>query len=258
MSENISDIDYKEVIEYALEPLIIHSQLSIIDINSAAEVFFRAPKANIIGASPLDIFQDTSKSAIEKRIQAAYEQPAKVIEETIYRMDGTTVDVELYCHPVRMGDTKAIQTYVRDITQRKLMEKKQQEISKQINELSLALVPLLDGIAVLPLLGSIDEERARQLFDNVPVKVVKQNVRCLIIDFSGIYKLDTMVSEVIFKIIDVLSMLDVRTIITGLRPGLARVAVQLGINFDSTPTLSTVKQALQLLDIKRGESPVLL
>jgi rsbT co-antagonist protein RsbR len=145
MNGNISDIDYKQVIEYALEPLIIHSQLNIIDINSAAEVFFRASKTNIIGASPLDIFKDTSKAAIEKRIQAAYEQPAKVIEETIYRMDGTTVDVELYCHPVQMGDTKAIQTYVRDITERKLMEKKQQEISKQINELSFALVPLLDA-----------------------------------------------------------------------------------------------------------------
>jgi rsbT co-antagonist protein RsbR len=256
MSGNISDIDYKQVIEYALEPLIIHSQLNIIDINSAAEVFFRAPKAKIIGASPLDIFKDTSKSAIEKRIQAAYEQPAKVIEETIYRMDGTTVEVELYCHPVQMGDTKAIQTYVRDITERKVMENKQQEISKQINELSSTLVPLLDGIAVLPLVGSIDEERARQLFDSVPAKAAKQNVSCLIIDFSGIYKLDTLVTEVIFNIIDVLSMLDVRTIITGLRPGLAKVAVQLGINFDSTPTLSTVKKALQLLGIKSGESPL--
>ncbi|MDE5055423.1 hypothetical protein NDK25_24715 [Niallia taxi] len=60
MSENISDIDYKQVIEYALEPLIIHSQHKIIDINHAGEVFFRALKKEIIGASPLDIFKDTS------------------------------------------------------------------------------------------------------------------------------------------------------------------------------------------------------
>ena len=123
MSENISDIDYKQVIEYALEPLIIHSQLKIIYVNRAAEIFFRASKEEIVGASPLDIFQDSSKSAIDKRIQNAYERPANVIEETIYRMDGTTVDVELYCHPVLLGNTQAIQTYVRDITGKKATEK---------------------------------------------------------------------------------------------------------------------------------------
>lgn len=249
MSKNISDIDYKQVIEYALEPLIIHSQLKIIYVNRAAEIFFRASKEEIIGASPLDIFKESSKSAIDKRIRNAYEQPAKVIEETIYRMDGTTVDVELYCHPVLLGNTKAIQTYVRDITERKAAEEKQKEMINQINELSSTLVPLLDGVAVLPLLGALDEERARQVLEKVPVNVRKQNIKCLIIDFSAIYNLDSIVAEYIFRINAVLSLLGVRSIITGLRPELALVAVQLGINFNSTSTLSTVKAALHLLGV---------
>jgi rsbT co-antagonist protein RsbR len=257
MSENISDINYKQVIEYAMEPLIIHSQLKIIDINRAAEIFFRSPKEEIIGASPLDIFKDSSKAAIDKRIQSAYEQPASNIEETIYRMDGTMVDVELYCHPVLMGQTKAIQTYVRDITERKLTEKKQKEMSKQINELSSTLVPLLDGIAVLPLLGSFDEERASQLLERVPMNVQKQDVKCLIIDFSAIYNLDALVMEYIFKINSVLSLLGVRSIVTGLRPELALAAVQLGTYFKSTPTVLTVKAALHLLGVEfNGDSSI--
>ncbi|MBM7694305.1 PAS domain S-box-containing protein [Peribacillus deserti] len=254
MNQNISHIDYKQVMEYALEPLIIHSRLKIIYINRAAEIFFRAPKEDIIGASPLDIFKETSKAAIDNRIQSAYEQPADVIEETIYRMDGTTVDVELYCHPVLMGNTKAIQTYVRDITARKANEKKQKQMSKELNELSSTLVPLFEGIAILPLLGSIDEERARQLLEKVPVNVQKQNVKCLIIDFSAIYKLDLIVTEYIFKINNVLSLLGVRSIVTGLRPELALVAIQLGTNFNSTPTVSTVKDALHLLGVNYTES----
>lgn len=250
MGENISDIDYKQVMEYALEPLIIHSQLKIIYVNRAAETFFRASKEEIIGASPLDIFKESSKSAIDKRIQNAYERPASLIEETIYRMDGTTVDVELYCHPVLLGNTKAIQTYVRDITERRATEGKQKEISKQINELSSTLVPLLDGIAVLPLLGAFDEERAIRVLEKVPVNVKKQNVTCLIIDFSAIYNLDSIVAEYIFRINTVLSLLGVRSIITGLRPELALVATQLGINFNSTPTVSTLKAALHLLGVE--------
>ncbi|MEK1829570.1 hypothetical protein AAAC51_11680 [Priestia megaterium] len=39
MNENISGIDYQEVIEYALDPLIIHSNHKIIYVNHAAEYF---------------------------------------------------------------------------------------------------------------------------------------------------------------------------------------------------------------------------
>jgi PAS domain S-box-containing protein len=246
LSEDISSIDYRQILEYSLDPVIIHTKFKILYVNSAAEVFFRGTKEEINGASPLDIFKESSKAAIKKRILSAYEHPAEVIEETIYRMDGTPVEVELYCHPARIGDTKAIQTYVRDITNRKESEK---EHKKQINELSATVVPLLDGIAVLPLVGSIDEERASQLLEEVPFKVQRQKVECLIIDFSGIYNFDDVVTDTLFKINCVLSMLGVRSILTGLRPELALTAIQQDIDFAATPAMSTVKDALYSLGI---------
>jgi len=249
MKANISNIDYRQIIEYSLEPIIIHTDLNILYINHAAEEFFGVKNEEIIGESPLDIFQDTSKPAIENRIQSAYEKPAEVIEEKVYITDGSIVEVELYCHPVLIENTKAIQTYVRDITDRKLSEKKHHEMIKQVNELSSTLVPILDGIAVLPLVGAIDEVRAKQLLDTVPVKVQKQNVECLIIDFSGIYNIDTIVSDSLFKINRVLSMLGVRTIITGIRPELALTAIELDIDWASTTTMSTVKDALYSLGL---------
>lgn len=249
MSINISTIDYRQVLDYTIEPIIIHTDHTILYINQAAEVFFRGTKEDIIGASPLDIFQETSKPSIEARIQSAYEKPAKVIEETIYKMDGTTVDVELYCHPVQIEDKKAIQTYVRDITRRREAEKRQDEMTREVNELSSTLVPVLDGIAVLPLVGAIDEVRAKQLLDIVPTRVRKEHVECLIIDFSGIYNLDEVVTDYLFKMNGVLSLLGVRSIITGLRPELALVAIQLDINWASTHTMATVKDALQSLGL---------
>lgn len=249
MDVNISKIDYRQIMEFSLDPLIIHTNLKIIDINHAAEKFFRAKKESIIGASPLDIFKESSKIAIEKRIQSAYLQPAKVIEETIYRMDGTTVDVELYCHPVQIGDTTAIQTYVKDITERRTSEKKQIEIIKQINELSATIVPLSNGIAVLPLVGEIDEDRANMILEVLPYKVQQQNVKNLIIDFSSIYKLDHIVTDYLFKIHNIMSLLGVRSIITGIRPELALIAINLDTRLNSTSTMATVKDALYSLGI---------
>lgn len=256
MNEDISDIDYREVIEYALEPLIVHSKLKIIYINGAAETFFRASKEDVIGASPLDIFRDSSKQAIEERISGAYDRPAEVIEETIYRMDGTTVDVELYCHPVMIGETKAIQTYVRDITRKKEFEKEQDEMKKQINELASTVVPVFEGIAILPLMGSIDEDRARAILEVVPFNVQKHRIKCLVIDFSATQKLDTIVVNYLLKIADVLKLLGVKPILTGLRPDLALGALEIGTNLNDLLTVSTVKDALHLLGVTHNGADV--
>ncbi|GAM12395.1 PAS domain S-box protein [Mesobacillus selenatarsenatis] len=249
MSENIEGIDYKEVIEYALDPLIVHTQLKIIYINEAAEKFFRASRDEVIGASPLDIFKDSSKPAITKRISGAYNEPAELIEETIYRMDETQVEVELYCHPIKIGETKAIQTYVKDITERKQQEKAQYVMNRQIDELASNIVPLLKGIAVLPLLGAINQDRAEQLLELVPANVQEQEVRSLIIDCSGIYKIDNLVIDSLFKLSNVLKLIGVKCIITGVRPELAVEAVKLGINLENVKTFSGVKEALYFLGL---------
>ncbi|MFP7479316.1 PAS domain S-box protein [Terribacillus saccharophilus] len=249
MSEDISKINYREVIEYSLDPLIVHTDLKIIYVNNAAEVFFKGKREDIIGASPLDIFHESSKSAIHKRIQSAYAKPAEVIEESIFKLDGTTADVELYCHPVFIGKTKAIQTYVRDISEKKESERKNREMMDQIHELSATLVPLLNGIAVLPLVGSIEGERAKHLLQLVPAKAKQQDVQCLIIDFSGIYQLDKVVTDYLFKIHNVLSMLGIESIFTGMRPELAMEAIEMDISLLSSPTMSTVKDALDYLGV---------
>lgn len=250
MSDKISKIDYLEVMEYSLDPLIIHTDYRVMYINQAAEEFFGAKKVEVIGSSPLDIFKETSKTAIRKRIQSAYEHPADVIEETIFRIDGTTVDVELYCHPLLVGDQKAIQTYVRDITERKKAEQKLIQMMAHINELSATLVPLGSELAVLPLVGNFDDQRARQLLEIIPVKVQNQNISCIIIDFSGIYSLDHVVADYLFRINNVLSLLGVQSIITGLRPELAMLATNLNLDLSAIPTMATVKDALSYLGLK--------
>lgn len=66
------------------------------------------------------------------------------------------------------------------------------------------------------------------------------------------YTLNSVVTDYLFKINNVLSLLGVRSIITGLRPQLALTAIQLDYKLDSIPTKSTVKQALQSLGINQN------
>jgi rsbT co-antagonist protein RsbR len=130
-------------------------------------------------------------------------------------------------------------------------ERRNDEILKkthdEINELSTPVVPIQDGIAVLPLIGSIDEDRAHHLMNKVVPKIPSLSISCLIIDFSGIVTIDTNIAGHIFNLYDVLRLLGIYVIMTGIRSDLAGRVVREGIDFSSFRTYATVMQAIESL-----------
>ena len=117
-----------------------------------------------------------------------------------------------------------------------------------INELGAPVIPIVDAIAVLPLIGEVDTFRAKEILNTIPEKCNEMQVSHLFIDLSGVYFLDTMVAHQIFQLTDTLNLLGIDTTISGLRPEVAQTAVQLGLDFSQIATHSTLKQAL----LKRG------
>jgi rsbT co-antagonist protein RsbR len=241
---------YSQIIEYSVETIVIHADHKILYINESGAKNLRGTKDEIIGSCLLDRFREESKQAIKERIRNSITDnlPGELIEEKMFRLDGSLVDVELYCHPVIFGDKRAIQTTLRDITKRK---EEEQQHKREINEVSAPIVPVFDGISVLPLVGSIDSDRARQLLENIPSEIQKQNVQVIIIDFSGIYNFDEVVTDYLLKINTVMGLLGVRCIMTGIRPKFAQLATELGVNLSSAQTMATVKLALLSLGIRK-------
>ncbi|WP_304653941.1 STAS domain-containing protein [Domibacillus sp. PGB-M46] len=115
-------------------------------------------------------------------------------------------------------------------------------------ELSVPVVPLSKGIAVLPLIGNIDTERAGLLMEETLKAAKRLNLTHLILDLSGVLMIDTMVADQIFKVIDALKLLGVQTILTGIRPEIAQTAVSLGLDFSKQATWANLQQALADID----------
>ncbi|NCT39723.1 STAS domain-containing protein [Bacillus sp. EB93] len=98
---------------------------------------------------------------------------------------------------------------------------------------------------MLPLVGSINSERANYILEHVPLKIQEQSVHTLISDFSGIYELDAMVIQCLFETSAVLSLLGVRSIVTGIRPVIAQSVVQLGADLSLIQIFGTLQQAVR-------------
>lgn len=110
-------------------------------------------------------------------------------------------------------------------------------------ELSAPVVPILEGVAILPIIGDIDTHRASLLMEKALEEATSKSLTHLFIDLSGVSIVDTMVANNIFKIIDSLELIGVKGILAGIRPEVALTMVSLGIEFKGVETHSTLKQA---------------
>lgn len=114
-----------------------------------------------------------------------------------------------------------------------------------IKDLSAPVITLTDQVGLLPLIGEIDTTRAKNLMDTTLSQTVLSGISVLVIDISGVVMVDTMVALQIFKLVDALKLLGVKTVLTGIRPEVAQTAVQLGIDFTGVATAGNLKNIVK-------------
>jgi two-component system sporulation sensor kinase A len=104
---------YREIIEYSFETIVIHAGHKILYINQTGADFLKASKEDLIGGDVLSVFEESEKPSIIERIRLAMDENVKgeLLEQTILKMDGSKVDVELYCFPIMFGNQKLFNLY---------------------------------------------------------------------------------------------------------------------------------------------------
>jgi rsbT co-antagonist protein RsbR len=122
-----------------------------------------------------------------------------------------------------------------------------QQFNLSLQELSVPVVPLFSGVAVLPLVGEIDTTRASILMESALQRSVELRLNTLIIDLSGIGIVDTMVAHHIFKLVDTLGLLGVKPILSGINPEVAQTAVTLNIKLERVTIMGNLQQAVESL-----------
>ena len=121
--------------------------------------------------------------------------------------------------------------------------------SNLINELSSPVIKLTEDVGLLPLIGDIDSTRAKAINESTLQQSTDYQISILIIDLSGVFIVDTLVAQRLFQTIHALKLIGVEVIMTGIRAEVAQTSVQLGIDFSSIRTESSVSQAFSKLGI---------
>ncbi|MFE4814462.1 RsbT co-antagonist protein RsbRA [Peribacillus simplex] len=115
-----------------------------------------------------------------------------------------------------------------------------------LQELSAPLIPVLEGITVMPLIGTIDTERAKQIMENLLTGVVKHRSEVVLIDITGVPVVDTMVAHHIIQASEAVRLVGAKCILCGIRPEIAQTIVNLGINLNEVITKNTLKKGIEV------------
>ncbi|WP_455660800.1 RsbT co-antagonist protein RsbRA [Pradoshia sp.] len=114
-----------------------------------------------------------------------------------------------------------------------------------LQELSAPLIPVFEGITVMPLIGTIDTERAKQIMENLLSGAVRHRSEVVLIDITGVPVVDTMVAHHIIQAAEAVRLIGAKCMLVGIRPEIAQTIVNLGINLDEIITKNTLKKGVE-------------
>ncbi|WP_325167519.1 STAS domain-containing protein [Lederbergia citri] len=121
-----------------------------------------------------------------------------------------------------------------------------EEQNKIVEHLSVPIIPVTAKTCVLPLIGPIDENRARIIMEKVLTEISALKIQTLIIDLSGVAEMEPDVIDRLKKVMDGTFMMGCKVIISGLRPEVVKNMIQLGVTFDTqAEVFASMEQALK-------------
>jgi len=125
----------------------------------------------------------------------------------------------------------------------------QQEVieaqKRAIQELSTPIIPVMERVIVMPLIGSIDTMRAKDVTRRLLAGIREHHARVVILDITGVPIVDSGVAAYLNKTIQAARLKGARAIVTGVSDAVAETIVDLGIDWSGIETLGDLKTGLR-------------
>ena len=122
------------------------------------------------------------------------------------------------------------------------------DISRAQEALKVLSTPVMvvwDRILFLPLVGPIDSKRSQMIMDSLLSKVIDIEAKYALVDIQGVPAMDTAVANHLIKLTKAIKLLGCSCIITGVSSKISQTLVQLGVDFSTFETSTSLKEGLK-------------
>jgi rsbT co-antagonist protein RsbR len=170
--------------------------------------------------------------AVATRLGSAYpNDPQRVLATFLSLMKLTFLDIGL-----------AIDTYIYS---------RERTILRQqtaLQELPTPVLPLREGLLIVPVIGLIDSRRARRLTEQLLGAIRGERARVIVIDITGVQAVDSQVANHLVQTIEAARLMGARVILAGISPDIAQTMVRLGIDIARVVTVGDLQSAIEWAD----------
>jgi rsbT co-antagonist protein RsbR len=137
------------------------------------------------------------------------------------------------------------------VQERERVIRQQQEA---IRELSTPVLQVRERLLILPIIGVIDPQRARQLTEQLLRGIRSNRAKVVVIDITGVAAMDATVANHLVQTVEASRLLGATVIVTGLSPEIAQTIVNIGVDLGKMNTVGDlqggIEQAERLLGYK--------
>jgi rsbT co-antagonist protein RsbR len=145
------------------------------------------------------------------------------------------------------------------VEERERIIRQQQEA---IRELSTPVLQVRERLLILPIIGVLDSQRARQVTEQLLRGIRTNRAKVVVIDITGVPTIDSTVANHLVQTVEASRLMGASVIITGLSPEIAQTLVTIGVDLSKMNAVGDlqggIEEAERVLSyevIKVGESP---
>jgi len=136
----------------------------------------------------------------------------------------------------------AITVAVGFVQERERTIREQQEA---IRELSTPVLQVRERLLILPIIGVIDPQRARQLTEQLLRGIRTNRARVVVIDITGVAAMDSNVANHLVLTVEASRLLGATVIVTGLSPEIAQTLVNIGVDLTKMNTVGDLQGGIE-------------
>jgi rsbT co-antagonist protein RsbR len=114
-----------------------------------------------------------------------------------------------------------------------------------IRELSTPVLQVRGRLLILPIIGVLDSQRARQLTEQLLGAIQTNRAKVVVIDITGVASIDETVANHLVQTVEASRLMGASAILTGLSSGIAQTLVDLGVDLGSMRTVGDLQGGLE-------------
>jgi len=119
------------------------------------------------------------------------------------------------------------------------------EQQEAIRELSTPVLQVRDRLLILPIIGVMDPQRARQLTEQLLRGIRANRARVVVIDITGVAAIDSHVANHLVQTVEASRLLGATVIVTGLSSEIAQTLVNIGVDLAKMTTVGDLQGGIE-------------